>query len=429
MCRRPCRNNSWQPIDNKIIMTPPTTIDIRSDFPAAVGMCRAKTVNQAGFMRSHRFLFVDGFWPARFCQLSKPSIMNADCRVDEPRSGAFGQAVLLRGVLPVSSRMMRPFRLISRFFRGTVLTRQHEQIVWNQQLEDDLRHLVRLAIREDLGRLQDWTTVSLVPADARGKATAVTRAEGVVAGIRAGHVVLDEMETDARWQPLVDDGDSVMGGTKLATVTGSARDLLTSERTILNIMGRLSGVATVTRRYVDAVAGTRARICDTRKTTPAWRRLEKFAVRCGGGRNHRTGLFDAVLIKDNHLAFYGQQVRSPTPADAVEQARRFVSACDVIVNKSDFIIEIEVDSLDQLRNVLSAQPDIVLLDNMNVDELRSAVAIRDELAPDCELEASGGVSLQTVAAIAATGVERISVGALTHSAASLDIGLDWETED
>jgi nicotinate-nucleotide pyrophosphorylase (carboxylating) len=171
-----------------------------------------------------------------------------------------------------------------------------------------------------------------------------------------------------------------------------------------------------------------ARICDTRKTTPAWRRLEKFAVGCGGGLNHRTGLFDAVLIKDNHLAFYGQQMTALTPADAVDQARRFVSACGAIANKSDFIIEIEVDSLEQLRNVLLAHPDIVLLDNMNVGELRSAVAIRDELAVDCELEASGGVTLETVAAIAATGVERISVGALTHSAACIDIGLDWEAE-
>jgi nicotinate-nucleotide pyrophosphorylase (carboxylating) len=253
----------------------------------------------------------------------------------------------------------------------------------------------------------------------------VTRADGVVAGMLVGQVVLDEMETDAGWQPQIADGDSVTTGTALATVAGSARDLLTAERTILNIMGRLSGIATLTRRYVDAVAGTRTRICDTRKTAPACRRLEKFAVRCGGGLNHRTGLFDAVLIKDNHLAFYGQQATAPTPADAVAQARRFVSACDAIADKSDFIIEIEVDSLDQLRNALPAKPDIVLLDNMDLDQLRLAVAVRDDLAPDCELEASGGVTLQTVASIAATGVERISVGALTHSAANFDIGLDW----
>jgi nicotinate-nucleotide pyrophosphorylase (carboxylating) len=306
--------------------------------------------------------------------------------------------------------------------------REHEQIVWDKQLEDDLRHLVRLAVREDLGRLQDWTTVSLVPAEARGRATAVTRADGVVAGMLVGQVVLDEMETDVRWHPNCTDGDSVTAGTTLAMIEGSARDLLTAERTILNIMGRLSGISTLTRRYVDAIAGTRARICDTRKTTPAWRRLEKFAVRCGGGLNHRTGLFDAVLIKDNHLAFYGHQTPTPTPADAVMQARRFVCACDAIVNKSDFIIEIEVDSLDQLRNALSANPDIVLLDNMDADQMRSAVAVRDELAPDCELEASGGVTLQTVASIAATGVERISVGALTHSATSLDVGLDWSDD-
>ncbi len=305
------------------------------------------------------------------------------------------------------------------------MPKEHEQIVWDKRLEDDLRHLVRLAIREDLGRTQDWTTVSLVPADVKGRATAVTRADGVVAGMLAGNVVLDEMETDAGWQPQIADGDSVTVGTTLAMIEGSARDLLTAERTILNIMGRLSGIATLTRHYVDAVAGTRARICDTRKTTLAWRRMEKFAVRCGGGLNHRTGLYDAVLIKDNHLAFYGHQATARTPAEAVKQARRFVSACDAISNKSDFIIEIEVDSLDQLRNALSAKPDIVLLDNMGVDQLRSAVAVRDELLPDCELEASGCVTLQTVASIAATGVERISVGALTHSAANFDIGLDW----
>lgn len=305
------------------------------------------------------------------------------------------------------------------------MPREHEQIVWDRRLEDDLSHLVRLAIREDLGRTQDWTTVSLVPAAAQGRATAVTRADGVVAGMRAGQVVLDEMETGAGWQSHVADGDSVTAGTTLATITGSARDLLTAERTILNIMGRLSGIATLTRRYVEAVAGTRARICDTRKTTPGWRRLEKFAVRCGGGLNHRTGLFDAVLIKDNHLAFYGHQATAPTPADAVQQARRFVSACDAIANKSNFIIEIEVDSLDQLRDALSANPDMVLLDNMDVDQLRSAVAMRDEVAPECALEASGCVTLQTVASIAATGVERISVGAITHSAPNFDIGLDW----
>jgi nicotinate-nucleotide pyrophosphorylase (carboxylating) len=224
---------------------------------------------------------------------------------------------------------------------------------------------------------------------------------------------------------LVTDGATVVAGTTLGEVEGPARDLLTAERTILNIMGRLSGIATLTRKYVDAVAGTNARICDTRKTTPAWRRLEKFAVSCGGGLNHRLGLYDAILIKDNHLAFCGEPSRASTPADAVRTARAFVGNCDAIVDKSNFIVEIEVDSIDQLVNVLSADPDMVLLDNMSVDQLSRAVRLRNEIAPRVILEASGGVSLQTVSDIAKTGVERISVGALTHSAPTLDIGLDW----
>ena len=306
------------------------------------------------------------------------------------------------------------------------LPAQHQQIVWDDDLRQDLAELTRMAIREDLQRLQDWTTVSLVPAGVVGKATAVTRQDGVAAGILVGQVVLAEIESQVIWTPLVGDGENVTAGTTIAEIAGPARDILTAERTILNIMGRLSGIASLTRQYVDAVAQTNASICDTRKTTPAWRRLEKFAVRCGGGTNHRLGLYDAVLIKDNHIAFCRDQSTTLlTPADAVEQVRTFVAECDAIVGKSSFIIEIEVDSLEQLENVLPAKPDIVLLDNMTVAQLETAVRIRDDLAADVVFEASGGVSLQTVTDIANTGVERISVGALTHSAAHLDIGLDW----
>jgi nicotinate-nucleotide pyrophosphorylase (carboxylating) len=256
----------------------------------------------------------------------------------------------------------------------------------------------------------------------------VVRKAGVVSGLLAAALVLEEMNADAQWQALAGDGDAVAAGTVVARLSGSARDLLTGERTLLNFLGHMSGIATLTRHYVDAVAGTKARIYDTRKTTPGWRRLEKYAVRCGGGHNHRTGLFDAVLIKDNHLAL-GRQSRGGThytPAEAVKKSRQFVH--DILAaepHAESMILEVEVDSLDQLRQVLPAQPDIVLLDNMTPDLLRQAVAIRNDLAPAIELEASGGVNLQTVRAIAETGVERISSGALTHSAPSLDMGLDW----
>jgi nicotinate-nucleotide pyrophosphorylase (carboxylating) len=203
--------------------------------------------------------------------------------------------------------------------------------------------------------------------------------------------------------------------------------LLTGERILLNLIGRLSGIATLTRRYVDAVAGTGARIYDTRKTTPGWRRLEKYAVRLGGGHNHRTGLFDAILIKDNHLALgaAGQGAAHLSPAQAVRRARDLAQSMAAAKSAEPLIVEVEVDTLGQLALVLEESPDIVLLDNMPPDVLREAVALRNRVASGIELEASGGVTLESVTEIAGTGVERISVGALTHSATNLDVGLDW----
>jgi nicotinate-nucleotide pyrophosphorylase (carboxylating) len=199
--------------------------------------------------------------------------------------------------------------------------------------------------------------------------------------------------------------------------------LLITERTILNFVGRLSGVATTTAAYVEKTKGTRATICDTRKTLPGWRRLQKYAVRCGGGTNHRLGLYDAVLIKDNHIAFGNEAVAGAFGvAEAVQQARELVTASS---QDPHMVIEIEVDSLEQLALVLPAQPDIVLLDNMTTEQLELSVAMRDDGFQDVLLEASGGVRLDAVPAIAATGVERISVGALTHSAPNFDVGLDW----
>jgi nicotinate-nucleotide pyrophosphorylase (carboxylating) len=297
------------------------------------------------------------------------------------------------------------------------------QLEWDETLTDDLRQLIRLAVREDLARQNDWTTVALVGPDARGSAAIVARQPGVIAGLRALPIFTDEMQADIELQFKAGDGDRLSASTTVATLSGSARDLLTCERPMLNLLGRLSGIATLTNEYVQRVAGTAARIYDTRKTTPGWRRLEKYAVRCGGGHNHRTGLFDAILIKDNHLAHAAE--KNLSPADAVRRSREFVAQLDAQYIDKSLLVEVEIDSVEQLADVLAAGPDIVLLDNMTCADLRTAVARRNDIAPHIELEASGGVTLETLRGIAETGVDRISVGALTHSARCLDLGLDW----
>jgi nicotinate-nucleotide pyrophosphorylase (carboxylating) len=298
--------------------------------------------------------------------------------------------------------------------------REFTQLEWDERLADDCRQVVRLAVREDLDRLYDWTTVALAEPELRGQAAVVARQPGVAAGLQTVPTLLDEMEIAALWRPRIQDGVAVQAGTVMADFGGAVRDLLAAERILLNVIGRLCGIATLTRRYVDAVAGTGARIYDTRKTTPGWRRLEKYAVRCGGGCNHRTGLFDAVLIKDNHLALAGL-----APDEAVRRARQFLREMLPGPAADAMIIEVEVDTLAQFEQVLPTQPDIILLDNMSPDELRQAAARRNASGSPVELEASGGVNLQTIRSIAQTGVDRISVGAITHSAISLDIGLDW----
>jgi nicotinate-nucleotide pyrophosphorylase (carboxylating) len=303
-----------------------------------------------------------------------------------------------------------------------------DQIGWDTATVDACRALVRLAIGEDLGPLGDCTTQALVPEEAIGRAAVIVRREGTIAGLRAAEVLREEVDPRLRWIPECDDGQAVQPGQRVACLEGPAGSLLTVERTLLNVLGRLSGIATLARRYVEAVAGTKARIYDTRKTTPGWRRLEKYAVRCGGGHNHRTGLFDAVLIKDNHLAVgaEGRRVSSRyTPAQAVARARQWIRQRAPQPARSRMLVEIEVDTLEQLEEVLPACPDIILLDNMPPAVLRRAVARRNALQSEVELEASGGVSFETVRAIAECGVDRISVGALTHSAVALDIGLDW----
>lgn len=318
------------------------------------------------------------------------------------------------------------------------MPRDFQQLDWTDLVQEDCRQIVRLAVREDLDRGQDWTSLSLISAEATDVATVVAREQGVVAGLLASQLALQEMATDIVWSPHVQDGDAVVSGQPLASLAGSTRDILTTERIILNLLGKLSGIATLTRQYVDLTADSRAEIYDTRKTTPGWRRLEKYAVRCGGGHNHRTGLFDAILIKDNHLASAArQEVRTPDilevsektsprygPVVAVEKVREFMVANPRLAAK-EMVIEIEVESLDQLSELLPAAPDIILLDNMSIDQLRQAVALRDDVNDQVMLEASGGVNLANVSEIAATGIDRISVGALTHSACALDVALDW----
>jgi nicotinate-nucleotide pyrophosphorylase (carboxylating) len=309
------------------------------------------------------------------------------------------------------------------------MSKEYRQQTWDAEVEHDCRQIVRLAILEDLERGHDWTTVALAAEEAQSAADLVARKPGVIAGIEAARIALEEMEIDAAWEPQVADGAHVERGTIVAKLRGSARGLLTAERTLLNLMGRMSGIATLTAQYVAAIAGTKAKIYDTRKTTPGWRRLEKYSVRCGGGQNHRMGLFDGVLIKDNHLALgrQGPQSIRYTPAEAVLRAKQFLRQHGAGQERfTEMMVEVEVDSLAQLREVLPAGPDIVLLDNMPPAMLREAVAIRNELAPTIELEASGGITLESILSVAETGVERISSGALTHSAIVLDVALDWE---
>lgn len=305
------------------------------------------------------------------------------------------------------------------------MKRDFGQVDWSEQLEDDVRQIVRLAVREDLDRYCDWTTVSLVPADARAKAKIVSRETGVISGLRIAEVALDEMQAEVDIELQKRDGDPVQPQDVVAGLTGSARDMLTTERILLNLIGRLSGVATLTNQFVELVKHTNVRIYDTRKTTPGWRRLEKYAVNSGGGTNHRVGLYAAVMIKDNHLAL--SEDHGMTPASAIKKTKKFIDeATSEYPDVKDMIIEVEVDTIEQLRDVLPAEPHIVLLDNMSCDELRACVAYRNENAPDVELEASGGVNLSTVAGIAETKVDRISIGALTHSAVNFDVGLDWQ---
>lgn len=276
--------------------------------------------------------------------------------------------------------------------------------------QDEIRHAVRAALREDVGD-GDVTTLACIPPEAVTVAVMNAREPLTLAGLEFARLAFLELGPNLRVTALAEDGTAVAPGTAVLRVEGSARAILTAERVALNFVQRLSGVATATAKFVAAVRETSARILDTRKTTPGWRRFEKYAVACGGGVNHRVGLFDLVLIKDNHLAALADARPNPVAA-AVARARQLWPALKV---------EVEADTLDQVALAVAAGADIILLDNMPPARLREAVAL---IAGRARTEASGGVNLDTVRAIAETGVDFISVGAITHSARAVDLGLD-----
>lgn len=275
----------------------------------------------------------------------------------------------------------------------------------------EIRHAVRAALAEDLGG-GDATTLATVPANAQSIALMNAREPMTVAGLKFAEIAFRELSPKIKIQKLARDGQKVSDGKTLLKISGPSRALLSAERVALNFVQRLSGVATATATFADLVKGTSAKILDTRKTTPGWRRFEKYAVKCGGGKNHRIGLFDMVLIKDNHLVALRDQKPNPIAAAVVRARKKFPK----------LKVEVEADTLEQATQAADAGADIILLDNMPPKMLRAAVKI---IGGRAQTEASGGVNLKTVRAIAQTGVNFISVGAITHSARAVDIGLDF----
>jgi nicotinate-nucleotide pyrophosphorylase (carboxylating) len=274
----------------------------------------------------------------------------------------------------------------------------------------ELAFLIQRAKEEDLGQIGDITSAAIFPDRQKSSAVIIARQPGVLCGAEIGQMVIDAFAADASIRVLVQDGTLLEKGCEVAVLQGRTIDLLRCERTILNFMGRLSGIATTTYRFVQAIKHTRARILDTRKTTPAWRHLEKYAVKCGGGENHRMGLYDMFLIKDNHIAAAG------TIAKAVQGCRNYISA-----KLWQAAIEVEAKTMAEVEEALALHVDRIMLDNMSLDMMKEAVHLVANRIP---LEASGGVSLNTVCAIAETGVDFISVGALTHSSYVLDLSME-----
>lgn len=373
------------------------------------------------------------------------------------------------------------------------MAKDYQAITWCSAVEDDFRTLLDIAIREDVESIGDLTSLSLIPEKAIGRAAVVSRDEGVIAGMPTVQIICEAISPDLKWEPLVEDAAHVRKKQQIGILSGPARAMMQAERLILNFVARLSGIATTTNQYVQLIADTKSKVYDTRKTTPGWRLLEKYATCCGGAQNHRAGLYDAILIKDNHLALAagraGLGALEYDPALAVRKVRRFleeqdelgprppvhchgnlIATCKMrtsllaavaevtgsavlsqIIAKTpcheleiahkenqqvprkpadnfpakDVIVEVEVDTFQQFEEVLSADPDIIMLDNMSCDTMRRAVELRNQRKPEIELEASGGITLRTIHDVAMTGVERISVGALTHSFQIFDLGLDW----
>jgi nicotinate-nucleotide pyrophosphorylase (carboxylating) len=276
-------------------------------------------------------------------------------------------------------------------------------------IEDEVLHLIDLAIEEDRGP-GDWTSRWIVPARTRLRARILARAAGVIAGLTPALAVFMRLDGRIETHFLVQEGSRVAAGDVIAEVRGPGRAILTGERVALNFLQHLSGIATLTRRFVDAIEGTRAQILDTRKTTPGWRALEKAAVRAGGGTNHRFGLYDVVLIKDNHIA----------QAGGVREAIRRVRDH----NTRALPVIVEVTTLEDLAVALAENVDRILLDNMELETMREAVRRVRQHEPRPEIEASGNMALERVRAVAETGVDFISVGALTHSSPALDVSLE-----
>lgn len=373
------------------------------------------------------------------------------------------------------------------------MAKEYQAITWCGAVEDDFRTLLDIAIREDIESIGDLTSLSLIPEKSVGRAAIVSRSEGILAGLPTVEIICGAISPDLRWEPLMQDGARIQPKQRIGILSGPARAMMQAERLILNFVAHLSGIASTTDRYVQAIADTQAKVYDTRKTTPGWRLLEKYATCCGGAQNHRAGLYDAILIKDNHLALAagraGLGALEYNPAEAVRTVRQFlaeqdelgprppvrchgnlIATCKMrtsllaavaevtgsavlsqIIAKTpchmleithneneqvprkpadnfpakEVIVEVEVDTFQQFESVLAADPDIIMLDNMNCELMAKAVRLRNERAPEIELEASGGITLKTIHDVALTGVERISVGALTHSFSMFDIGLDW----
>ena len=301
--------------------------------------------------------------------------------------------------------------------------REFRQSEWNDHLAGHVAARAGEWFAEDLGHECDWTSMGLIDGSAQSELDVVARKPGVIAGLAAAGIVAGVADSRLEWRPLVADGAAVEAGTRVAVLAGVTRSVLAAERVLLNFLGRMSGVATATRRLVDAVAGTSCRVYDTRKTVPGWRLLDKYAVRLGGGWNHRMGLYDAILIKDNHLAALA--TAGIAPAEAVRRARGFVTATFPPSRADAMVVEIEIDAPSSLEAVLHADPDIVLLDNMTPEQLAACVATRNAVRPRVVLEASGGIRPETVAEIARTGVDRVSTGWPTHDAPWLDVALDW----